>query len=67
LWFLPVAAVMLGLSLRALNADIPWKGDEDYHIARTLDIAQGFIMKAVTAKLAFLAMTDILLFIKNLI
>lgn len=55
LWILPVAGVMLAFNFAALTAAIPWKGDEDYHILRTLDFAD-FIMKGLTPKLAIVGM-----------
>jgi len=46
-------AVMLGtiaiINFRALNYDIPWRGDEDFHINKTIQLA-----RIITFKWAFL-------------
>lgn len=38
LTFLLIAAMVLALNYFPLNSDIPWRGDEDYHIHETLEL-----------------------------
>ncbi len=39
LWLLVVGVALVVISRRALTADIPWRGDEDYHTLRTFECA----------------------------
>jgi len=41
-WFLALAAVLLLINWRPLTVDIPWRGDEDYHIQNVNRVA-GFV------------------------
>ncbi len=47
--FFILLAGLLVLNLRPLTSDIPWRGDEDYHIARTLSLASRIATKWVIA------------------
>ena len=38
LTFLLIAALMLALNYLPLTSDLPWRGDEDYHVRITLDL-----------------------------
>jgi hypothetical protein len=44
-YVLTLAGVLFLLNMRALNSDIPWRGDEEYHIATTLRLAAGLSTK----------------------
>lgn len=47
--FFILLAGLLVLNLKPLTSDIPWRGDEDYHIARTLSLASRIATKWVIA------------------
>ncbi len=39
-WFLPILVLMAVMDARALNAPVPWMGDEDFHILLPWTIAE---------------------------
>jgi hypothetical protein len=44
-YVLAPAGILFLLNMRALTSDIPWRGDEEYHIATTLSLAAGLPTK----------------------
>jgi hypothetical protein len=50
-YFFFLLAGMIVLNLRPLTASLPWRGDEDFHISNTLQLASGISAKWVIAEL----------------